>query len=57
MKSITSKRSSTLGSPKKEIVQIGPTMFVGVPMTGRRVSGVGREILKTPRMQAFARLV
>lgn len=57
MKSITSKRSSTLGSPKKEIIQIGPTMFVGAPMTGRRVSGVGREILKTPRMQAFARLV
>lgn len=54
---ISNKRSSTIGSPKKEIIQVGPTMFVGVPMTGRRVSGVGREIFKTPKMQAFGKLV
>ena len=57
MKSITPKRSSTLRSPRKEVVQIGPTMFVGVPMTGRHVSGVAREIGKTPQMRAFAKLV
>lgn len=54
---ISNKRSSTTGSPKKEIIQVGPTTFVGVPVAGRRVSGVGREILKTPKMQAFSKLV
>ena len=57
MKSVTPRRSSTIRSPKKEVIQIGPTMFVGVPMTGRRVPGVAREIGRTPQMRAFAKLV
>ncbi len=49
--------TSTVRAPRKEIVQVGPTMFVGIPMTGRRVSGVGKKISKTSQMRAFAKLV
>lgn len=49
--------TSTVRAPRKEIVQVGPTMFVGIPMTGRRVFGVGKKISKTSQMRAFAKLV
>lgn len=49
--------TSTLRAPRKEIVQVGPTTFVGRPMTGRRVPSISNGIKRTPQMRAFMKLV
>lgn len=46
----------TVRHSNREVVRVSDTMYIGIPKTGRRVNGVGREIAQTPRVRAFSRL-
>lgn len=43
----------TVHHSNREIVRVSDTMYIGVPKTGRRINGVGRQISQTPQMKAF----
>lgn len=43
----------TVHHSNREIVRVSDTMYIGVPKTGHRVNGAGKQISQTPQMRAF----
>lgn len=43
----------TVKRSNRAVIRVNDTTYIGVPKTGYRVCGVGKQISQTPQMRAF----